>query len=95
MTPVIPGRSHLGLALLAVAAIGFVNGWLIAYVEIPSMLATLASAMVITGFFRFGVLRGEFLLLLPKTNPAVVFFSGDVLPGVAAPVVADDRCLVC
>jgi ribose transport system permease protein len=76
----------LGLAALAVVAIGFVNGWLIAYVEIPSMLATLASAMVVTGFFRFGVLRGEYLLLLPKTNPAVVFFSGDILPGLAAPV---------
>jgi ribose transport system permease protein len=76
----------LGLAALAVAAIGFVNGWLIAYVEIPSMLASLASAMVITGFFRFGVLRGEYLLLLPKTNPAVVFFSGDILPGLTAPV---------
>jgi ribose transport system permease protein len=33
------------LTLLAMAAIGFVNGWLIAYVEIPAMLATLASAM--------------------------------------------------
>ena len=53
------------------AAVGLVNGWLIAYVEIPAMLATLASAMVIAGFFRFVVLRGEFLLLLPKTNPAV------------------------
>ncbi len=74
------------LALLAVAAIGFVNGWLIAYAEIPSMLATLASAMVITGFFRFVVLRGEFLLLLPKTNPAVVFFSRDIVPGLAASV---------
>ena len=80
------GPVALLLAALAVAAIGFVNGWLIAYVEIPAMLATLASAMVITGFFRFGVLRGEFLLLLPKTDPSVVFFSGDILPGLSAPV---------
>jgi ribose transport system permease protein len=75
----------VALTLLAVVAIGFANGWLIAYVEIPAMLATLASAMVITGLFRFGVLRGEFLLLLPKTNPAVVFFSRDILPGLTAP----------
>ena len=74
------------LTLLAMVAIGLANGWLIAYVEIPAMLATLASAMVITGFFRFAVLRGEFLLLLPKTNPAVVFFSHDILPGLTAPV---------
>ena len=76
----------LVLASLAVGAIGFVNGWLIAYAEISAMLATLASAMVITGFFRFGVLRGEYLLLLSKTDPAVAFFSGDILPGVTAPV---------
>jgi ribose transport system permease protein len=81
-----PGPVAIGLTLLAMAAIGLVNGWLIAYVEIPAMLATLASAMVITGFFRFAVLRGEFLLLLPKTNPAVVFFSSDILPGLSAPV---------
>jgi ribose transport system permease protein len=80
------GPVAMGLTLLVVAAIGFANGWLIAYVEIPAMLATLASAMVITGFFRFAVLRGEFLLLLPKTNPAVVFFSNDILPGLTAPV---------
>ena len=45
-----------GLALLAVVAIGYVNGWLIAYVEISAMLATLATAMAVTGFFRFGIL---------------------------------------
>ena len=81
-----PWPAALALATLAVAAIGFVNGWLIAYVEISAMLATLASAMVVTGLFRFGVLRGEYLLLLSKTNPAVAFFSGDILPGLAAPV---------
>jgi len=42
--------------------------------EASAMLATLASAMVVTGFFRYVVLGGEYLLLLPKTNPAVIFF---------------------
>ena len=74
------------LTLLAMAAIGFVNGWLIAYAEIPAMLATLASAMLVTGLFRFGVLQGEYLLLLPKTNPAVMFLSSDIVHGLAAPV---------
>jgi ribose transport system permease protein len=80
------GPVSVGLTMLTSAAIGFMNGWLIAYVEIPAMLATLASAMVITGFFRFAVLRGTFLLLLPKTNPAVEFLSGDIVPGLPAPV---------
>jgi ribose transport system permease protein len=73
-------------AALAMAFVGFANGWLIAFAEIPAMLATLASAMFITGLFRFGVLRGEYLLLLPKTNPAVVFFSREIVPGLSAPV---------
>ena len=80
------GPVVLALTVLTAAAIGFANGWLIAYAEIPAILATLASAMFITGFFRFAVLRGEYLLLLPKTDPSVVFFSSDILPGLAAPV---------
>ncbi len=74
------------LAVLAMAVVGFVNGWLIAFVEIPALLATLASAMLVTGFFRFAVLRGEFLLILPKSNPAILFFKSDILPGLTAPV---------
>lgn len=78
------------LALLvsfgAMALVGFANAFLIAYVGIPAMLATLASAMFITGLFRFAILRGEFILLLPKSNPAVLFLSGNILPGVTVPV---------
>jgi ribose transport system permease protein len=75
------------LTILVMAAIGLANAWLIAYVEIPALLATLASAMFITGLFRFAILRGEYLLLLPKSNPAVVFLSGSILPGVSTPVI--------
>lgn len=81
-----PALVALPVTILAMMLVGAVNGWLIAYAEIPPMLATLASAMLITGLFRFAILRGEFLLLLPKTNPAVVFLAGDILPGVPVPV---------
>lgn len=81
-----PGFAALLLAVLALGLIGALNGWLVAYAEIPSMLATLASAMLVMGLFRFGVLRGEFLLLLPKNNPAVTFFSRQVAPGLTTPV---------
>ena len=37
------------VALGAMAVIGFLNAWLIAYVEIPSMLATLASSLFLVG----------------------------------------------
>jgi len=83
----VPAPAALLLAVAAMTAIGLMNAWLIAYVEIPAILATLASAMFITGLFRFAILRGEFLLLLPKSNPAVVFLSGNMVPGVSTPVV--------
>jgi ribose transport system permease protein len=81
-----PGLGALAGALAAMLMIGAVNAWLIAFVEIPALLATLASAMAITGLFRFFILRGEYLLLLPKTNPAVEMLSGSLVPGLTAPV---------
>lgn len=82
----VPASLALFLAIAAMVLVGLVNAWLIAYVEIPAMLATLASAMFVTGLFRFTILRGEFLLLLPKSNPAVRFLAGDILPGLSVPV---------
>jgi ribose transport system permease protein len=81
------GLAALALAVLAMVGVGLLNGWLIAYAEVPAMLATLATAMVITGAFRFGLLQGEFLLLLPATDPAVRLLSADLLPGLRVPVV--------
>ncbi|MCB1340698.1 MAG: ABC transporter permease [Pseudooceanicola sp.] len=75
------GGAALVVTGLAIVAVGMINAWLIAYAELPAMLATLASAMAITGLFRFAILRGEFLLLLPKENPAVQALTSDLLPG--------------
>lgn len=81
-----PAPAAIILTIVAMVLVGLVNGWLIAYAEIPAMLATLATAMLITGLFRFAILRGEFLLLLPKSNPAVIFLSGSIVPGLSVPV---------
>jgi ribose transport system permease protein len=81
-----PASIAILVAIVTMVAIGLANAWLIAYVEISAMLATLASAMVITGLFRFAVLQGGFLLLLPKTDPTVAFFAGDLVPGVPVSV---------
>ncbi len=81
-----PASVALLAAVVAMVLVGFVNAFLIAYVGIPAMLATLASAMFITGLFRFAILRGEFILMLPKSNPAVLFLSANILPGVTVPV---------
>ncbi len=75
------------VAIGAMVIIGFVNAWLIAYAEIPAMLATLAFSMFLVGLLRFAVLRGEFLLLLPKSNPTVAFLAGTIAPGLSMPVV--------
>jgi ribose transport system permease protein len=75
------------VAVIAMAVIGFLNAWLIAYAEIPAMLATLASSMFMVGLLRFAVLRGEFLLLLPKSDPTVALLAGDIVPGLSMPVV--------
>lgn len=75
------------VAVGAMVIIGFVNAWLIAYAEIPAMLATLAFSMFLVGLLRFAVLRGEFLLLLPKSNPTVAFLAGTLAPGLSMPVV--------
>ena len=82
-------------ACLAIGIIvGLINGFLIAYVEIPAMLATLASSMFMVGMLRFAILRGEFLLLLPKSDPTVAFLAGDLLPGLSVPVVLMAATLV-
>lgn len=82
----VAGEMALLVAICAMIVIGVLNAWLIAYVEIPAMLATLASAMVIVGLLRFAILRGEYLLLLPKSDRSVAFLAGDILPGIPVPV---------
>lgn len=82
------------VAIGAMVIIGFVNAWAIAYAEIPAMLATLAFSMFLVGLLRFAVLRGEFLLLLPKSNPAVAFLAGTIAPGLSMPVVLMAATLV-
>jgi ribose transport system permease protein len=75
------------VAVIAMVVIGFLNAWLIAYAEIPAMLATLASSMFMVGLLRFAILRGEFLLLLPKSDPTVAFLAGEIGLGLSMPVV--------
>lgn len=65
----------LGATLILAVVFGVLNGWLIAFIEIPALLSTLATAMLITGFGRWGILQGEFLVLIPKDLPIVTFLS--------------------
>lgn len=78
----------LGSAIATAVALGLFNGWLIAYAEIPALLATLATALFFTGIGRWGILQGEFLLLLPKDHSLIAYMSGGSLFGVPFPIAA-------
>jgi len=69
-----PGAA-LGATFLLAAGFGILNGWLIAFIEIPALLSTLATAMLIAGFGRWGFLRGEFLVMIPKELPIMAYLS--------------------
>jgi ribose transport system permease protein len=80
-----PVGALAGAAALAVL-LGLLNGWLVAYIEIPSLLTTLATALLITGASRWGILRGEYLVLLPKDLPLISFLSTGQIAFLPAPV---------
>ena len=48
----VPNGEALAYALAGVVAIGFVNGFLVAYADIPAIFATLASGYFVYGFAR-------------------------------------------
>jgi ribose transport system permease protein len=85
----VPGAEALALALAGVVAIGLINGFLVAYADVPAIFATLAS-----GAFVYGFVRSQLIIQdatpVPKDNwidqlggfqivqlpIEVVFFSG-------------------
>jgi len=60
--------SALALGLLMAAVIGLINGFLIAYVEIPSIFATLAMATTIYGFGQFFLVPTDITYLSPSAG---------------------------
>lgn len=87
---IINGHGY-GTALMAAFSLaillGALNGFLIAYIEIPPLLTTLATAMLITGLSRWGIMRGEFLVLLPKDAPIIGFLSTGRLFSIPVPII--------
>lgn len=81
----------LGQALLYgylfVLCIGLVMGWLIAYVEVPAIFATLAMTSVIYGFTRVAFVDIDLVFLPPEVKWIQDIGGGYVL-GIPVPVVA-------
>lgn len=76
-----------GMAALALTlAVGLLNGWLIAYAEVPSLFATLASGLLVAGlgqaaFFRLDIVQWN------EAMDAVAWIARGTLFGVPRPVV--------
>ncbi len=78
----------LGIAFLAVLAIGLVNGFLVAYADVPAIFATLASGSFVFGFVRSQLITQDAIPVPPGhwleklggvrilDIPAEVFFFG-------------------
>lgn len=79
----------LGLALLygfgLCLAIGAINGFLIAYVEIPAIFATLAMGLVVYGFGRYFLVANDVTFMPPTAVLFREIGSGRVL-GIPNPV---------
>lgn len=83
-----PAPLALAAMVCAAVVLGLFNGVMVAYAEIPSLLATLATSILFTGLGRWGILRGEYLLLLPKDQPLIAYLSGGRVLGVPFPIAA-------
>lgn len=81
----------LGWALVGGLAtttlIGLINGFVIAFVEVPALFATLATNLLILGLARIIVFSGDFRIYLPKAEAATAFRTlGGVVGGVPIPI---------
>ncbi|GGC48111.1 ABC transporter permease [Chelatococcus reniformis] len=79
----VPVALLIGLAV--VLAIGFVNGWVIAFVEVPALFTTLATAFLIFGLTRF-VLKT--VIVYPPPTATAFLYLGQGRPlGIPMPII--------
>ena len=75
------------LAAVALALVfGLVNGWLIAYAEVPSLFTTLASGLFLAGLGQVAFFRLDVVSWSPQLD-ALAFVGRGTLLGVPMPVV--------
>jgi ribose transport system permease protein len=80
-----PLAEALALSLLFSLVVGAINGWLIAYVEIPAIFATLAMGTLIYGFGRYFLFGMSVVNAPPAASPLLWLGQGTVL-GVPVPI---------
>lgn len=80
-----PLPSALAFSLLFSVVVGAINGWLIAYVEIPAIFATLAMGTLIYGFGRYFLFSMSVVNAPPAASPLLWLGQGTLL-GVPVPI---------
>ncbi len=79
-----------GVALVTGAVCGLINGVLIAYVEVPAILATLTTMTIYTGL-AFGITKGT---SISGFSDAVLFIGNGYLLGIPMPMVILIVCVI-
>ncbi|MEO8559680.1 MAG: ABC transporter permease [Rhodospirillales bacterium] len=80
-----PGTAFAAAALL-VLAFGLINGWLIAYAEVPSLFTTLASGLFLAGLGQVSFFQLDVVQWPDRLNPFAWLGQGGVF-GVPTPVI--------
>jgi ribose transport system permease protein len=80
-----PLPQALAIALAFSLFIGAVSGWLVAYVEIPAIFATLAMGTLIYGFGRYFLLDLD-VVYMPEAARHILWLGQGTLFGVPVPI---------
>jgi ribose transport system permease protein len=80
-----PLAQALALGLAFSLFIGAVNGWLVAYVEIPAIFATLAMGTLIYGFGRYYLFDLD-VVYMPEAGASLLWLGQGTLFGVPVPI---------
>src|SRR5262249_3781956 len=75
----------IALGALLCLAVGIVNGWLVAYVEVPAIFATLAMGTLVYGFGRY-FLFGLDVIYVPETSRHLLWLGQGSLLGIPVPI---------
>lgn len=66
-------------ALLVALAVGLLNGWLVAYVEVPAIFATLATGTIVYGAMQFFAVSDDIVQVPPAMGPISAWLRGTTL----------------
>jgi ribose transport system permease protein len=82
-----PMSIALILGLSFVVIVGLVNGFLVAFVEIPPLFATLATGIFLFGFGRVVMMPAELQHHIPETAKAWIFIGSGTFLGIPMPII--------